>query len=188
LDPLRFSKGMRLGQLPAVIEIPGYLNDAIRELTTKGLQQKPRGVEANALICFDGQKYYLGNKALGSHNASTTDHDLGDRVGVYHSHPEGSVIDVADFNQMLRPDRSIENFSLVDGAGERRSALFRTVDSPTRLTGQTLSTQGGYEKDHPPGYNARKGEHDEILDVARRASMGYYEGRGTVLYRVYPKS
>jgi hypothetical protein len=177
MGPLLSSRNMRLKQLPEIIHLPVELDAAMNALTTKGLQQNP-SVEANAVICFDG-KFSLKNKALGSSNSSTTDHKGVNGVGAYHSHPRNSIIDAGDFMKMLGVDRKTENFSLVDGSAGKRSALFKTVDSPTILTAdinKAVVKQSGM------------GLHDAIVEIARCAFMGYYEGRGLVLYRVYPKS
>lgn len=182
MDPLRYSRLMHLNELPAVIEIPANLDDEIRKTTTEGLQEQV-SVERNCLVCFDGEKFYLGTKSWGGPNVSTTEHKLPDRVGLYHSHPKGSVIDMGDFNQMFEPDRAIENFSLVDGFGDRRTALFKTAETPRSKTDKVM----GREKKHTPNFT-RQAELNEIIDLARLASMGFYEGRGKILYRVYPKS
>lgn len=185
MNPLLFSRRMSLNQLPSVINIPAELDEAMRGFTTKGLQKTP-SVEANAVVCYDGSKFYLENKATGSTNASAaTTHAGVAGVGAYHSHPGNSRIDVGDFKQMLDRDRRNENFSLVDGSAERRSALFKTIDSPTMVTSdilEALKAQERYEKKHT--YDSA----DEIVEVARCAFMGYYEGRGRTLYRVYPRS
>jgi hypothetical protein len=181
MNALLFSRRMSLAQLPPVINIPPELDEAMREFTTKGLQQNPKA-EANAVICHDGSKFYLVNMAFGSKDASSTDHKGVAGVGTYHSHPENSRIDVGDFMKMLEKDRRNENFSLVDGSGERRSALFKTVDSPTMFTSDIQKAQESYKKKH--AYDSA----DQIVEVARCAFMGYYEGRGRILYRVYPRS
>lgn len=171
MDALQFSRMMQLNRLPRVIDIPDYLIKEIRDLLQKGQKEHPPA-ELNALVCYNG-RYYLGNPALQSGNASTTDHNLSDRVGLVHSHPKNSSIDVNDFNQMLEPDRRIENFSMVIGANGSLSALFKTIESATKSTGEMKMAQQKYSQSVP--------------DVARCAFMGYYEGAGTLLTRVYPK-
>ena len=185
MGPLLGSRHMRLKQLPEIISLPVELDAAMNELTTKGLREKTSasgldlGVEANAVICYVDGKFSLENKALGSRGSSTTNHKGVNGVGAYHSHPGNNIIDAGDFMKMLELDRKTENFSLVDGSGGKRSALFKTVDSPTILT---TDITGALDK------VSGMGLHDAIVEIARCAFMGYYEGRGLVLYRVYPKS
>jgi hypothetical protein len=174
VDPLRLSRTMRLNQLPSVIDIPDQLSALMTQLKKNGLSQKIP-VEACALVCYDGESFSLGDKSFGSKNScgSGTDHKGDTRIGFFHTHPKSTPIDVNDLNMMLDQNRVIENFSLVEGADGSRSALFRTVDSPTMIT--------------PKVQTAEQKKPNDIVEAARITIMGYYQGTGTTLRRVYPK-
>jgi len=198
MSPLLSSRLTPLAQMPLVIHLPPELDNAIRKCTTYGLEQDPGmsikvkdivlnkiGFEANGVIRYKEGRFDIYPWATGSSNSSGVDHAGTNGVGTYHSHPGGSPIDVPDLRAMFNRDRSTENFSIVDGYGDRRTALFKTADSPKIPPNDTVNAQ--YKKKHPATYNWRKDAVDEIVETARRAYMAYYEGRGCILYRVYPK-